>query len=95
MILMVDGFIASAAYLVASTLDPSLRDNAIFCHLSGEQGHAKMLEYLNVRPILNLSLRLGEGTGCALAFPLIRCAVAFLNDMASFEGASISGQRDA
>lgn len=91
MVIMVDGFISTAAYLVAHAMQPSISSNAIFSHLSDEHGHRLMLEFLGVRPLLDLSMRLGEGTGCAMAYPLIRCAVAFLNEMASFDTAGVSG----
>ena len=90
MIIMVDGFIATAAYLVANAIDPTIHDNAIFCHTSNESGHQLMLDHLQADPLVNLGMRLGEGTGCAVAYPLIKSAVAFLNDMASFESAGVS-----
>lgn len=88
---LIDGFIATAAYLVASALQPALRDYGIFCHCSDEHGHHPVLEWLGVSPLLQLSMRLGEGTGCALALPLLRSACAFNNQMASFQSASITG----
>lgn len=90
MVILVDGFIASAAYLVASKLDPNIQHYAIFCHQSEEKGHRQMLLDLDAKPILNLNLRLGEGTGCALAYPIIESALNFLNQMASFESAGVS-----
>lgn len=90
MVIMVDGFIATAAYLVANAIDPAIKDNAIFCHTSNEAGHQLMLDYLQAEPLVNLGMRLGEGTGCAVAYPLIKSAVAFLNGMASFESAGVS-----
>jgi nicotinate-nucleotide--dimethylbenzimidazole phosphoribosyltransferase len=90
MMILVDGFICSAVYLVAHAINPRLRDNAIFCHLSDEHGHQSILNFLDVEPILKLNMRLGEGSGCAVAYPIIKSAVLFLEDMASFESAGVS-----
>jgi nicotinate-nucleotide--dimethylbenzimidazole phosphoribosyltransferase len=92
MIIVVDGFIAGAAILVATAIYPNVRDYCIFAHSSQEYGHEKMLRYLNARPLLNLEMRLGEGTGAALAMPLIQSAVNFLNEMASFQSAGVSNK---
>lgn len=90
MLILVDGFIATAAFLVVYCQDESIKEGAIFCHQSHEQGHQRLLAYLGVEPLLDLSMRLGEGTGVAVAYPLIRSAVHFLNDMASFTDAGVS-----
>jgi nicotinate-nucleotide--dimethylbenzimidazole phosphoribosyltransferase len=92
MAIVVDGFIATAALMLAHQIEPAILQNCIFAHTSGEQGHQKMLEYLGVKPILNLGMRLGEGTGSAIAIPIIQAAVAFLNEMASFEQAGVSSK---
>jgi nicotinate-nucleotide--dimethylbenzimidazole phosphoribosyltransferase len=90
MIIVVDGFITTAALLLALQMEPSVRDYCLFAHTSHEQGHEAMLRFLNAKPLLHLGMRLGEGTGAALAIPLIRTAVAFLSEMASFDTAGVS-----
>ncbi|MDA3929743.1 MAG: nicotinate-nucleotide--dimethylbenzimidazole phosphoribosyltransferase [Prolixibacteraceae bacterium] len=92
MVILVDGFIASAAMLTASQFEPTLKENCIFCHKSYEKAHITLLEKLGVEPILDLRLRLGEGTGAAVALSIIRSAVAFINEMASFEDAGVSNK---
>jgi len=89
-ILLIDGFIATAALLVAVKVQPNIVDYCVFAHCSGEAGHRKLLDYLGVKPLLDLGMRLGEGTGVALVYPLVQAAVSFLNDMASFESAGVS-----
>lgn len=92
MIIMVDGFIATSALLSASQFNDQITENCIFCHQSDEQGHKLMLDYLKAKPLVNMGLRLGEGTGAAVVYPLIKAAVSFLNEMASFESAGVSGK---
>lgn len=90
MVVLMDGFIVTSALLVAHQFDETVLENCIFCTLSEEQGHKKALEFLGVSPVLQLGLRLGEGTGCAIAYPIIQSAVNFLNEMASFDEANVS-----
>lgn len=91
MTLVVDGVIASAAALVAINLNPAVKDYMLFAHASAVQGHRDLLEQLAVRPLLQLDMRLGEGTGAALSLPLLQCALAMLRDMATFESAQVEG----
>ena len=90
MVILVDGYIMSAAALVASALEPAVTEAMIFCHRSASPGHQVILDHMQVRPLLDLGMRLGEGTGAAVALPLIRAAVDFLNGMASFAEAGVS-----
>lgn len=90
MAILVDGFIATSALLVADALAPNVREYCVFAHASNEAGHRRMLDYFGARELLALDLRLGEGTGAALAVPLLRAACAFLNEMASFESAGVT-----
>lgn len=92
MLILVDGFICTVAFLVAYKINPEIKRNAIFSHSSAEQAHQKLLNYLEVQSVLQLDLRLGEGTGCAIVLPIIQSAVAFLNEMATFENAGISNK---
>ncbi|PKO83543.1 MAG: nicotinate-nucleotide--dimethylbenzimidazole phosphoribosyltransferase [Betaproteobacteria bacterium HGW-Betaproteobacteria-11] len=90
MVLLIDGFIVTSAFLVAHRLAPTLLDYAVFSHRSQESGHRLQLDWLGASPLLDLDLRLGEGTGAALALPLLRAACAFVNEMASFESAGVA-----
>jgi nicotinate-nucleotide--dimethylbenzimidazole phosphoribosyltransferase len=90
MVLLIDGFIATAALATAARFHPEVLEYCVFSHRSHEQGHRLLLQHLAAKPLLDLGLRLGEGTGAALAYPLVAAAVAFLNEMASFESAGVS-----
>ncbi len=90
MIIVVDGFIATSALLIAHQLHAQVLDYCVFAHTSGEQGHERMLHYLNAKPLLNMGMRLGEGSAVALAFPLLQSAVLMMNEMASFASAGVS-----
>ena len=90
MLLLIDGFIVGSAALTAARLFPALREYCVFCHRSAEPGHQAQLKALHAEPLLDLGLRLGEGTGAALAYPLVQAAVSFLNEMASFESAGVA-----
>jgi len=92
---IVDGFIASAALLAAWRARPAVLDFCIFAHRSGERGHGALLEAVGARPLLDLDMRLGEGTAAALAVPIVRAALDLLERMASFEQAGVSGRSDA
>jgi len=89
-VIVVDGFIASAAVLVAHALQPFVLQRCVFAHRSGERGHEFMLQHLGVQALLDLDLRLGEGSGAALAWPLLQSACAILREMASFASAGVS-----
>ncbi len=92
MVILLDGFIASTAYLAACKLYPEINDYTIACHQSDEKGHRLLLDYFQLSPLLNLGMRLGEGTGAAVAYPIVKAAVSFLNEMASFESAGVSNK---
>lgn len=85
MLVIVDGFITTSALLVAYEINPNIMDYCVFSHQSKEQAHELMLEYVGAEALLNLNLRLGEGTGSAVAYSLVKAAVAVLNEMTSFE----------
>ncbi|MGJ7526573.1 nicotinate-nucleotide--dimethylbenzimidazole phosphoribosyltransferase [Variovorax sp. GB1P17] len=89
-VIVVDGFIASAAVLVAQALQPFVAQRCVAAHCSAEPGHLLLLEWLGLEPLLNLDLRLGEGSGGALAWPLLESACLILREMASFEAAGVS-----
>jgi nicotinate-nucleotide--dimethylbenzimidazole phosphoribosyltransferase len=93
-VIVVDGFITTAAVAVAAALQPAVLEYCVFAHRSQETGHARWLRDLGVQPLLDLDLRLGEGSGAALAWPLLKSACRVLVDMASFESAGVSRRRD-
>lgn len=90
MVVLVDGFIMTACALAASRLYPASLDYMIFGHCGDESGHSRMLEAMGVRPLLNLGLRLGEGTGALCAFPIVDSAVRMVNEMNNFDNANIT-----
>ena len=90
MLILVDGFISTAALLVAQMIDKHVLDYTLFTHHSDEKGHTKMLNFLEAEPIINIGMRLGEGSGIAVAYPIIEAACSFLNQMASFDSAQVS-----
>jgi nicotinate-nucleotide--dimethylbenzimidazole phosphoribosyltransferase len=89
-VIVVDGFITTAAVAVAAALAPTVLERCVFAHASAETGHAAWLAALGVAPLLDLGLRLGEGSGAALAWPLLESACRLLGEMASFESAGVS-----
>ncbi len=92
MTIMVDGFIVTSALLAAYHINPDVLDYCIFSHKSHEKGHQLMLDYLKAEPILDMHMRLGEGTGSAVAYPIVKSAICFLNEMSSFEDAGVSNR---
>jgi nicotinate-nucleotide--dimethylbenzimidazole phosphoribosyltransferase len=90
LVVVLDGFISSVAGLVAARLEPAVRDYFVAAHCSVEAGQRAVLEALELTPLLDLGLRLGEGSGAALAVPLLRCAADIMRNMATFEAAGVS-----
>jgi nicotinate-nucleotide--dimethylbenzimidazole phosphoribosyltransferase len=90
MVILVDGYIVSAALAIAAELEPAVLACCVFSTRSAEPGHDLLLARFQTKPLLDLALRLGEGTGAALAYPLVKAAAAFLNEMATFESAQVS-----
>lgn len=97
MLIVADGFISCAALLAAKALNQNNSNTPLFenwgivyAHCSNENGHAALLQHLSAKPVMQLGMRLGEGTGAALAIPLLQSAVSFLNEMASFDSAGVS-----
>ena len=91
---VIDGFIAGAAALIATRLCPKVKDYLIAAHVSAEAGHKVMLDYLGLKPLLDLGMRLGEGTGAALAISIVEAAAKTLAEMATFANAGVSERLD-
>lgn len=91
---VVDGFISCAAALTAIKMNENVADYCFFSHLSADSGHKKIMESLGIKPILDLNLRLGEGTGAALAMNLIRAGMKIMREMATFEEAAVSNRQE-
>jgi nicotinate-nucleotide--dimethylbenzimidazole phosphoribosyltransferase len=89
-LVMLDGFITCAAAIVARAISPAALDYVVFSHCSAERGHKKMLDFLNARSLLNLEMRLGEGSGAALGIGLLEAAVNLYREMATFQSAGVS-----
>jgi nicotinate-nucleotide--dimethylbenzimidazole phosphoribosyltransferase len=90
LVVLLDGFISGTAALVAERLSPKARSAMVAAHVSPEPGHRLVLEALELEPLLDLGLRLGEGSGAALALPLVHASLAILDEMATFESAGVS-----
>ena len=91
-VILMDGFIAGSAALAACALASAAKDYMVFCHRSAERGHHALLNFMGARALLDLDMRLGEGTGALLAWPLVQSAASLMNEMASFESAGVSGK---
>jgi nicotinate-nucleotide--dimethylbenzimidazole phosphoribosyltransferase len=89
---VIDGFAVTVAAWLAIEIDPRVRSRCIFSHCSAEHAHRKLLAHLDVRPLLDLGMRLGEGTGAAMAWPLIDAAARLMTEMASFESAGVANR---
>lgn len=92
--IVIDGFISGAAALIAYHLEPKVKDYLIAAHCSVEKGHKIILDYMGLKPVLDLELRLGEGTGAALGMSIIEAGIKILTEMATFQSASVSGRID-
>ena len=89
-LIIVDGFTVTVAAALAARIDPNVLDYCIFGHCSAEHAHRALLAHLHAEPLLDLGMRLGEGSGAAVALPVVRAAVALFTQMATFEGAGVS-----
>ncbi|HWK51978.1 MAG TPA: nicotinate-nucleotide--dimethylbenzimidazole phosphoribosyltransferase, partial [Steroidobacter sp.] len=88
-IAVIDGFAVTVAALLAIEIDPRVRSRCIFSHCSAEHAHRNLLAHLDVKPLLDLGMRLGEGTGAAMAWPIIDATARLMTEMASFESAGV------
>ncbi len=91
---LIDGFISTAAALIACQLNPSSRNWLLFSHQSAEPAHAKALDYFQAKPLLDIGMRLGEGSGAAVCLPLLKSALSIHNNMATFAEAAVAGKTD-
>jgi len=89
-VVVLDGFISCSAALVVRAMEPSALDCVVYSHRSAERGHRRMLESLNARPLFDLDMRLGEGTGAAIGISLVESAIRLYREMATFESAAVS-----
>lgn len=94
-VVVLDGFISGAAALIAHSLCPNVKDYVVAAHMSAERGHRIVLSHLGLRPILDLDMRLGEGTGAVLAMGLVEAAASCLTEMATFAEAGVSDRESA
>src|SRR5258707_571702 len=90
MLIRVDGFTVTVGAGLAASIDGNVLGYCVFGHCSAEQAHRALLTYLEVQPLLDLGMRLGEGSGAAVALSLVRAALGLFTDMATFEGAGVS-----
>jgi nicotinate-nucleotide--dimethylbenzimidazole phosphoribosyltransferase len=93
-VVVLDGFISCSAALVVRAMEPAALDNVVYSHCSAERGHRRMLKSLSARPLLDLEMRLGEGTGAAIGISLVESAVRLYREMATFESAGVSTDPD-
>jgi len=91
-LILVDGFTVTVAAALAVRLDPGVLNYCVFGHCSAEHAHRALLQHLRVQPLLDLGMRLGEGSGAAVALPVVRAAVSLFTEMATFEGAGVSNK---
>lgn len=94
MVIVVDGFITTSAFMIARAMQPAIADYTVYSHVSDERGHRAMLDFLGAKPLLNLGMRLGEGTGAAMAMPIIRAAANIMTNMSSFDDANVDKRND-